>query len=233
MIPQFADNHDPDSLASRLRLKRNQRFRYLIEGLPRPLKILDVGGFETVWENIGFVNRPDIQIILLNVHRCETSYSNVRCVIGDARHMPQFSDEEFDVVYSNSVIEHVGGLCDMKLMADEIRRVGKRYFLQTPYRYFPIEPHFLFPMFQFLPLPLQTYLVQHFDLGWMGRHVVKEEAEKAVLSIQLLSRGELRSFFPDADLENERFFGLTKSLLAYKMLACCLILTWLFDGHFN
>jgi 2-polyprenyl-3-methyl-5-hydroxy-6-metoxy-1,4-benzoquinol methylase len=79
--------------------------------------------------------------------------------------MRQFRDHQFDVVYSNSVIEHVGDLDDMRRMAQEIQRVGKRYFLQTPNRYFPIEPHFVFPFFQFLPRPVQISLVQKFRLG--------------------------------------------------------------------
>jgi hypothetical protein len=85
MALKFADNRDPDSLASRLRAKRHDWFRSLISSLPRPLTVLDVGGTETVWKTIGFVNQPDIQITLINVEPCETSYNNISSVLGDAR----------------------------------------------------------------------------------------------------------------------------------------------------
>src|ERR1035437_9198956 len=116
MLPRFADNTDPSSLASRVRLMRNQRFRVMAESLPRPLNILDVGGTQTIWETIHFAGCPDIQITLLNSEEVKSSYSNVSTVIGDARDMRQFAEKEFDIVYSNSVIEHVGAFSDMRLM---------------------------------------------------------------------------------------------------------------------
>jgi len=216
MLPRFANNMDPHSLASRLRLKRNHRFRAMVECLPRPLNILDVGGTQTIWETINFVNRPDIRITLLNLEHPKISYSNVVTVIGDARYMHQFTDREFDFVFSNSVIEHVGDFADMRMMANEIQRVGKRYFVQTPYRYFPIEPHFVFPLFQFLPFAVQVCLVQRFNLGWFHRLPDKLEAEMAVRSVQLLSKRELHSLFSGAIFEEEKLLCITKSLLAYK-----------------
>jgi 2-polyprenyl-3-methyl-5-hydroxy-6-metoxy-1,4-benzoquinol methylase len=217
MVFKFADNRNPKSLASRLRTRRHEWFRLLISNLPRPLKILDVGGTAAIWETIGFVNRFDIQISLLNIEPCEASYHNVLSLFGDARDMQQFRENEFDVVYSNSVIEHVGDLDDMRRMAQEVRRVGKNYFLQTPNRFFPMEPHFLFPLFQFLPSAVQISLVQNFRLGWVGRQVERELAKKAVESIRLLSWNEMHALFPDAKIQRETLLGLTKSLIAYKV----------------
>jgi ubiquinone/menaquinone biosynthesis C-methylase UbiE len=111
---KFADNRDPNSLASRMRSKRKQRFRKALEGIPRPLNILDVGGAQAVWESIGFVDQPDISITLLNIERMETSYKNVTSILGDARDMHEFRNGQFDAVYSNSVIEHVGGIEDVR-----------------------------------------------------------------------------------------------------------------------
>ena len=216
MVAKFADNGDPTSLASRMRSKRNQRFRNAIEGIPRPLNILDVGGAQAVWESIGFVDQPDISITLLNIEPEETSYKNVVSILGDARDMHEFRNGQFDVVYSNSVIEHVGGIEDMRKMAREIQRVGKWYFIQTPNLYFPIEPHFVFPLFQFLPISWRVYLVRHFNLGWIRREPDRERAEREVRSINLLSKTQLRSLFPDANVAAERFFGFTKSFMVSK-----------------
>jgi SAM-dependent methyltransferase len=213
MLFKFADNRNPKSLASRMRARRHEMFRSLLDGLPRPLRILDVGGTKTVWETMGLTERPDVQITILNLAREKSHYSNVRSTIGDARDMRHFSDGQFDVVYSNSVIEHVGAGEHMIRMASEIRRVGKRYFVQTPNRYFPIEPHFVFPMFQFLPIPLRVLLVQNFSLGWISRESDRRRAEEAVRSVNLLSRRELQVLFPDGTMVQERLFGLTKSLL--------------------
>ena len=124
--------------------------------------------------------------------------------------------DQFDAVYSNSVIEHVGEIEDMRRMAQEIKRVGKRYYVQTPYLYFPIEPHFVFPLFQFLPISWRVYLLRHFNLGWVDRSE-RTNAEADVRSIKLLSKTQFRSLFPNAVIAGEKFMGLTKSLFAWKM----------------
>lgn len=216
MLPNFADNRDPNSLASRLRAKRSEQFKSLLDSLPRPLNILDVGGRQTVWETIRLVDQPDVHITILNLEQEECRHRNVHSVVGDARDMRGFHDRQFDIVYSNSVIEHVGAIDQMVRMASEVRRVGRRYFVQTPYRYFPVEPHFVFPMFQFLPLSIRTLMVQNFNLGWIARQPDREQAANEVRSINLLSRRELQSLFPDGQMMEERLLGLTKSLIIQK-----------------
>jgi hypothetical protein len=122
----------------------------------------------------------------------------------------------FDVVFSNSVIEHLGPrFADQKRMADEIRRVGKRYFVQTPNRYFPLEPHFLTPGFQFYPLDLRVWLVSNFNVGWYKRIPDKAKARREVESISLLSRDGVRRLFPGGRIYAEKIAGLTKSFVAY------------------
>ena len=217
MVAGFADNRNPHSLASRMRLKRHTQFRDAILKLPRPLSILDVGGTEDIWKSIGFVDQPDIDITLLNIDAKISLHHNIICVVGDARDMKVFRSGQFDVVYSNSVIEHVGELADMQKMAEEMRRVGKRYYVQTPYRYFPIEPHFLFPFFQFLPVTWRVGLLRHFHLGWIGREPDRRRAESIVRSVRLLSRREFQRLLPEAVISTEKFFGLPKSLLAWKL----------------
>ena len=222
MLPSFADNTNPNSLASRLREKRNEQFRSLLDSLPRPLQILDVGGSRMVWERLRLVDQPDVHISILNSDEVlyreqeECRYQNVRNVVGDARDMGHFHDCQFDMVYSNSVIEHVGKIDQMAKMASEIRRVGRRYFVQTPYRYFPIEPHFVFPMFQFLPLSIRALMLRNFSLGWVARQPDRKRAAEEVSSINLLSRRELQSLFPDGRMTEERLWGLTKSLIIHK-----------------
>jgi len=72
-------------------------------------------------------------------------------------------------------------------MANEGRRVGKRYFVQTPNLYFSIEPHFVFPFFQFLLLQAKVWLITHFYLGWCKKISSLEIAVAIAISIKLLS----------------------------------------------
>ena len=195
-----------------MRQKRWEFFRELTASVGRPMKILDGGGQQFVWEYLGFANQPDIQITLLNIEPMPSDYPNILSVQGDVCSMPQFGDKEFDIVFSNSVIEHVGDEHHIRQMVHEMRRVGKNYYLQTPNKYFPVEPHFSLPLFQFLPISLRTTLVQHFHLGWVDRHPVRAEAEAEVRSIRLLSKRELKKLFPEATITEERLFGMTKSI---------------------
>lgn len=218
LLRNLANSYHPDSFTTRLRRTRFALFRSLAETLPRPYTVLDVGGTEIFWEIMGYTKERDVSIVLLNLDRAPTSYPQFSSIIGDGRNMREFEDDQFDIVCSNSVIEHVGDLEDQRQMAKEITRVGKKYFVQTPNRYFPIEPHFLFPFFQFLPFALRVFLVRHFDLGWfaMGGVPDKASAEEIVRSIRLLTERELRQLFPDGTIYREKLLGLTKSFVVYR-----------------
>jgi SAM-dependent methyltransferase len=163
---------------------------------PRPEEtILDVGcGTEGL---AGF--EPDADITGLDAAE-RPEYPGRRFVRGDARALP-FEAESFVVVYSISLVEHLDP-ADRPRFAAEIRRVAGRYWVQTPNRYFPIEPHVLLPGFQFLPEAARQRL---WRLG-MPRTPYER--------IELLSAAELHELFPDAVLLRERFAGLTKSLIA-------------------
>ncbi len=220
-LRKFADNTAADSLANTMRRERFSFFLSLLDTVPRPLRILDVGGTENFWEQMGFFSggAEEIEIVLLNLTAPPVHHSGISSLAGDGCSMPQFRDGEFDVVFSNSVIEHIPDPAAQQRMAEEIVRVGQRYFVQTPNRWFPIEPHFLFPFFQFLPVSLRTALLRRFDLGWYGRTPDEKSARELVQSIRLLDESELRRLFPSAQLYHERFKGLVKSLVAYSGFA--------------
>lgn len=215
MFKKIADNREEDSLAVQFRRKRFAFFNSLFSKLERPVHILDIGGTEDYWKTMGMVAEEGVFITLLNLSRIEVSMPNVESIVGDARDI-QNEDAKFDVVFSNSVIEHVGGPADQMKMAGEVRRVGKRYFIQTPNKYFPLEPHFLFPFYQFLPVPVRVSLLKNFDLGWFPRTPDPEEAREIVESIRLLGRGEFKGLFPNARLYEEKVLGMTKSYVAYE-----------------
>ena len=217
---RIADNSRDDSVATRLRRKRFELLRRMIDRCSGPVRILDVGGRLSYWKMMmsdrGFGTQ--VHITLLNVEAPQVDEPGFLSVSGDGRSMPQFVDREFDIVFSNSTIEHVGSLDDQRRMADEVRRIGRAYYVQTPNRHFPIEPHFLFPLFQFLPLRVRAWLVQHFALGWYERIRDREAAWREVSSIQLLDRGSFQGLFPDATVHDERYAGLVKSFVAVRGL---------------
>jgi len=156
------------------------------------------------------------RILLLNLNKEITSSPNFYSIAGDATALPQFQDKEFDLVFSNSVIEHVGSFGKQKQMADEICRIGKTYFVQTPNRYFPIEPHFLFPFFQFLPQSIETWAIRHFNLGHISRIPDQHKAIDLVKSIRLLTKKEMSFLFPDGEIYTEKFLIFNKSFIAYR-----------------
>ena len=213
---RFADNTNSDSVATRMRRQRFQLFLDMLDGRERT-SILDVGGRPEYWQIMmdGTDLGDRLDVTLLNVESQAVRHPDFCTVIGDARSMPEFADREFDIVFSNSTIEHVGSLEDQRRMANEVQRVGRRYYIQTPNRYFPIEPHAVFPLFQFLPVATRTWLVQHFHMGWLPKLPDREQARREVEHIRLLSRGEFQQLFPDAAIYDEKFAGLVKSFVAY------------------
>jgi len=215
MLKKIADNRDEQSMAVKFRKRRFAFFNSLLSRLKRPVSILDVGGAETYWKTMGMTADDYVSVTLLNLTKEDVTLPNLTSIVGDAREV-DFEDNSFDVIFSNSVIEHVGGYADQMKMANEVRRVGKRYFIQTPNKYFPLEPHFLFPFFQFLPLTVRVRLLQNFNLGWFPRTPDPAKAREVVESIRLLGRHEFLELFPHAHLYEEKVFGMTKSFVAYE-----------------
>lgn len=234
MLKKLADNRSCSSWAHRIRTRRFRLFLDLIAKMPRPLKIIDVGGTELFWEQMDFIREmgsapqeetdrqkdptgeENVEITLLNLEPAKTTRPGFVSLIGDARDLSRFGKQSFDVAFSNSVIEHVGSFDDQKRMAAGMQHIAKTIFLQTPNRYFPLEPHFLFPLFQFLPLKYQVWLLMHFSLGWYPRFKDKQTARDIARSIRLLSRRELQALFPKAKIYKEKLAGFTKSFVVVK-----------------
>lgn len=205
-----------NSLAVSLRRKRFKHFLQIVEQFKKKVTVLDVGGWESNWEVEEFADTSN-QIILLNTEKYETHHSGISSVVGDARNMNEFMDQSIDIVFSNSVIEHLGTFENQLKMANEVNRIGKKYFIQTPSYYFPIEPHFLFPFFHWFPISIRIFMVQHLSLGYFKKQETKKDAEKLVREHRLLKKKEFKSLFPDAQIITERFMGFAKSYIAIKI----------------
>jgi hypothetical protein len=127
-------------------------------------------------------------------------------VCGNGIRLP-FEDEAFDIVWSNAVIEHVGGFEAQGQFAAEIRRVGRGYFVTTPWKGFPVELHYKLPLYQFVPKPVQRWISNHVALGWC------EPGQWA--DINLLWQHQLQSLFPDARVVKQRITLWPEILIAY------------------
>ncbi|MCU0276568.1 MAG: class I SAM-dependent methyltransferase [Acidobacteria bacterium] len=212
----LASSTSPTSLAAFFRKRRFKHFRELIAGIDeQPITILDIGGWQEFWEVMGFAETPH-QVILLNRYAVTTRHQSISSVVGDARDLRAFADNSIDVVFSNSVIEHLGTFEDQRRMASEVRRVGRRYFIQTPSFFFPLEPHFLFPFFHWLPIRFRIFLIRKFSLGFVAKKPSREDALRTVSEYRLLTKSEMKILFPEATILLEKIVGFTKSYIAIK-----------------
>jgi hypothetical protein len=140
-------------------------------------------------------------------------------VAGDGRALP-FRDGAFDVVFSNSVIEHVGDADSQRRFAREVARVGRAYWVQTPNRWFPVEQHLLTPLVHWLPKPWQRRIVTRFTV-WNVLVRPSPDRRSFYLAhyldeVRLLGAGEFAELFPGARVIRERVCGWTKSLVAVR-----------------
>ena len=156
----------------------------------------------------------------------QAQYGFTPVVIPESGTLP-FPDQFFDIVYCSSVIEHVTipkaevwavrsaqefkekALERQTVFAREIRRLGKAYFVQTPNRWFPVESHTWLPFVGYLPRQVLIPLLRFTNSVWIKR---------TTPDWYLLTTRDMRKYFPDAVIKRERFFGLTKSLMAIKIL---------------
>jgi N-acetylglucosaminyldiphosphoundecaprenol N-acetyl-beta-D-mannosaminyltransferase len=191
----------------------HQRFRkqkidlFLALSHERRGQLLDVGGtFGIAGEFLSLYACFDKVVVAnLDSSRMEsTSQPSLQMVTADGCNLP-FSSGSFDWVFSNAVIEHVGGWTRQRQFANEIRRVAiKGYFVTTPNKLFPLEPHTLLPFYQFLPTWIQRKLAPY-SPGYLKQY---EE-------INLLSAKQMQELFPEATVVSVGFPVLRNSLVAF------------------
>ncbi len=180
-------------------------------------RVLDVGGSPTIWKLLKV--RPHLTILNFP-SAIQRDTAAVDWVAGDGRMLP-FKSGSFDIVFSNSVIEHVGDEAAQRAFAQEVARVGRRYWIQTPNRRFPVEMHVMLPLIHYLPKSWQQKIVQRFTVWQLL--VRPSEAQRAFYidhflhQLRLLDKNDLERLFPDAKIVPERLLGFTKSNVAVRV----------------
>lgn len=188
---------------------------------PKPTdKILDVGGTPASWIKSELTG---LKVTLLNQWQFpDLPNNNKREIIftsekGDGCNLP-YNKNEFDISYSNSVIEHVGTWENQKAFAESIRKAGRKLWVQTPAKEFVIEPHYLSPFTHWLPARIQKRMNRWITLwGWLHRPSPQKVSDM-VDELRLLSFREMKILFPDCEIRREKFLGiLTKSYIAVRL----------------
>lgn len=198
------------------RRRRMSRFYATFRPTPQT-RLLDIGGDPYTWTSETFYT-VRFPVTLLNLRFPDPALledSRFTAIEGDAVRLPM-DNASFDVVFSNSVIEHMTTWPRQQAFAAEARRVGRGLWIQTPARSFPIEPHLLAPFFQYLPGRLQRRMARHFTLWGLLTKPNAAQVEEMLSDIRLLTYREMRELFPNCKILKERVFGLTKSYIAVR-----------------
>lgn len=176
-------------------------------GITEQTRVLDLGGGAFNWTFLSA--RPQLTILDVFDHSDKADWATY--VVGDGCHT-DFPSASFDVVFSNSVIEHVGGIERQRQFAGECMRCGHGFFVQTPNKWFPFDTHTLMPFAHWLPQKLFRKLVP------ISPRFVFFKPDPGDLedfrNMRLLSRRDLQELFPGAEIIKEKFCGITKSLIA-------------------
>lgn len=170
--------------------------------------MLDMGGYPGIWDLLEA--KPKVTVLNLAFSAADLE-RGMDCVVGNAC-KTSFPDKKFDVVFSNSVIEHVGDFAKQKEFAKECTRCGNGYYVQTPNKWFPIDPHTLMPFAHWLPKRAFNVVMKISPRFLITRPSAAEMED--LVNMRLLSRREMKALFPDAEIVQERFMGITKSLIA-------------------
>lgn len=208
----------------RFRAARFRQVQALIDHLIAQrgdIRILDAGGRPEYWNGLTPEAALRTEIVILNYSselidytRSVPDYIRYENIVGDACNMPQFADSSFDLVHSNSVIEHVGSYANMLAFASEVRRVGQAYYVQTPNFWFPIDPHNAFPLMHWLPDSVRIGIQTRFRTG-LAAKTDFAGALSRLDGCRMVSASMMRALFPDARHSAERFaLVFKKSLVA-------------------
>jgi hypothetical protein len=207
----------PNTLAGRMRAARFKLFEQLLVDLPSPARILDIGGTNYFWELRGLAGDPSVLITIANIFEQERAHDNIAPLEASATDLADLADDSFDLVFSNSTIEHLFTWEAQRSMAREVRRLAPAYFVQTPNFWFPVEPHFLTLGWHWLPTGARIALLKRRRYGHRGPFPVDADAREAVEEIRILRPAEMKELFPDAKLHRERVGPLTKSLISIRV----------------
>jgi len=201
----------------KLRRRRFAFFESQLRDARRPLRLLDCGGTVEFWEAAGVEEKfnRSLDITIVNIFEPKVKPDYIKWLVGDVRNLSTFRNQEFDIVFSNAVINLMPCWEDQIRMANEVQRLGKKYYIQSPHRYFPIDWRTLVPFFHYLPTKLQAWCFNHFKVGTYQK--VRDPKHALVLASRVhdLTVRQFEILFPACNIYKEKLMGFTKSITAY------------------
>jgi hypothetical protein len=202
--------------------RRARRWTWLLETFPdlARMSVVDLGGDPDTWTRSPVRPKHVHVVNIAPPDAVEPTHAGWLTVDrADACALPgRIARRRYDLVFSNSVLEHVGGHERRMRFAEAVHRLADAHWVQTPYRYFPIEPHWIAPGMQFLPVRARAALARRWPLAKVRASDLRGALD-GVLSTELVDRTQLRYYFPDSAIRAERLAGLPKSLIAVRASA--------------
>lgn len=215
----FLAKQNRDQFSAYFRGRRFQLIKDMISRIHAEkghCRIIDVGGREEYWAPaLDHLRACRAHVTIVNLEKTQPQPGELfDFAFGDACDLANYETRGFDLAHSNSLIEHVGRWTDMRRCAAEIQRVSDNYYVQTPYFWFPLEPHFRAPFFHWLPEQVRARIIMNFKIGYFNKATTLDQAMQNVQSAQLIDKSQMQSLFPGAEVQFERVLGLPKSLIA-------------------
>ena len=180
-----------------------------------PVRVLDAGGFDDFWKGLpnDLLARCRVTLLDPGLKKPPRDARDPRFDYraGDVCDLSRWRTGAFDLAFSQGTLDHLGLYALQERFAAELRRVGRRYVVRAPNFWFPVDPDYRVPLWQYLPARVRVALVRRFQIGQIDRARCEADARRWVEETRLVTAAELRALFPDGEILRERLCGLTKS----------------------
>lgn len=213
-----------EQVRARAARKRCSLFREFIGAAPRPLRVIDLGGSQVMWRRWLFSDEDRVHVTLVNSHAGDTSHLDEEAAGSffvewrhDVRQLTASDLAPFDIVFSNSLLEHLYSRDEQRAVADTVMASGKPYFVQVPNRRCLVDPHFPHPLAPFYagwPRSVQAVALAHHRLGSGAKSGSVAAARARLRDYVPIDRATLQHLFPDSRVVTDWSLGLPMSLVA-------------------
>ncbi len=204
--------------------KRLERFNAFSGGVSGRIRLIDLGGTVKFWEDWGLAKQPRLEVTIVNDHHIDKNHEhdplslpNIHRLQADVLSLSAADLAQYDVIFSNSLIEHLPSPEAQRQLAQAIIDSGRPYFLQTPNKTSPVDPHFprpYVPFFAAYPRSLQARLLSWSALGSGSAAPSYQAALERLSNYHPLTTRGVRQLFPQARIVMERPMGVPMSIIA-------------------